>query len=79
MSKRGKAHLCLTCEHANWRRKAGQLMEVGFCEAPDPALPSLPAVKWWTAPASLGVLGGDIYRKTKHPVGACEFYRKGTR
>lgn len=67
-------HLCLTCRHANWKRKSKRLTGVGFCDAPDPALPALPAVKWWSAPAQWGILGGDIYRRVDHPVERCSFY-----
>lgn len=70
------AHLCLACRHAKWERKKGQLTGIGFCEAPDPELPKLPAVKWWNVSRLGGIRGGDIYRDTKHPVMRCAFYEK---
>lgn len=78
MSKRGKAHLCLTCRHASWKRCAGgPLSSDGYCDAPDPALPALPAVKCWNTGAPCGIRGGDIYRKPEFPVEACDFYQRG--
>lgn len=71
------AHLCLSCRHAMWQRKNGRLTGVGFCEAPDPELPTLPATKWWAFASYIGeVRGGHLDRHTKNPVEQCYFYDK---
>jgi len=73
-------HLCLSCRYAEWRRhESGRLTGVGFCEAPAPKLPALPASKWWRHSGIVGVRGGDIYRKSNFPIANCHFYEKGTR
>jgi hypothetical protein len=54
------------------------LTGVGFCEAPAPKLPDLPASKWWPH-TGINVRGGDIYRKSNFPIANCHFYEKGTR
>lgn len=71
------AHLCLSCRHAMWQRKNGRLTGVGFCEAPDPELPPLPATKWWAFATHIGeIRGGYLDRRTKNPVEQCHFYDK---
>lgn len=70
-------HLCLTCRHAAWRRsKGGRLTGVGFCDAPDPKLPDLPAVKWWSVVSGTrtNVRGGDLNRRPEYPVDQCHYY-----
>jgi len=80
MSEIQRAHLCLTCRYALWERsESGRLTGTGFCAAPDPALPALPAVKWWNSNAPCGIRGGPIYRSTKFPVVACDFHEQGGR
>lgn len=67
-------HLCLSCRHAKWERKSGRLTGRGFCEATDPELPNLPAVKWWNISMPGRIRGGDINRVTKFPVEQCHYY-----
>lgn len=69
------AHLCLKCRHAMWQRKNGRLTGVGFCEAPNPELPKLPATKWYAFTSYIGeIRGGSLDRRTKNPVEQCYFY-----
>ena len=70
------AHLCLSCRHAEWARKNGRFTGVGFCEAPDPELPPLPAAKWWHAMGPIRVRGGNIYRKNNFNINHCPYYEK---
>lgn len=69
-------HLCLSCRHAKWDRKNGRLTGRGFCEAPDPELPNLPATKWWSRMAGTitNVRGGDLNRRPENPVKQCFYY-----
>lgn len=70
-------HLCLSCQHAAWRRhENGRLTGVGFCEAPSPELPKLPAAKWWHTIAGFRVRGGDIYRSNNFHIADCHFYER---
>lgn len=71
------AHLCLSCRYAAWqRRENGRLTGTGFCEAPDPKLPELPAAKWWHASGAIAVRGGNIYRKNRFEIKHCPFYER---
>lgn len=71
-------HLCLSCRYAEWRRhESGRLTGVGFCKAPAPKLPALPATKWWASATLIGeIRGGDIYRKSNFPIANCHFHEK---
>lgn len=72
-------HLCLSCSHAKWKRgESGRLSGGGYCEAPDPELPPLPATKWWSRPLGLlpQVNGGYLSRRPRAPVEQCRYYEK---